>query len=232
MTHRFKIRVSDHGDVKVVAIAGRIDASAQIPLDECFKKSIKDRKFVVIDLSELTFIDSSGLSFILAARKDHQARYKSVSLYLHLVIPPGNVRKIFDATRLGKLFTIHGNLADALSAFPTARILFVESDETITQLVGPLLEANNYEVIYRNDIEKVRNPRNGSDDFDLVVVDIESEADRAEEIVRRFRDEFGVAAGILTGVPGLEISDAAFILEKPFDPVECLTHIQNHAGPN
>jgi anti-anti-sigma factor len=71
---------------------------------------------VIIDLADVTFVDSSGLGALIVARKTARERGGSVSL----VSPPPVVRRLLGSTRLHDIFDIHESLAEAVNA-PTRR---------------------------------------------------------------------------------------------------------------
>jgi anti-sigma B factor antagonist len=62
---------------------------------------------VVVDLTGLAFIDSSGIHALLRPRP--QAT-------IVLVCPPGNVRRVLEVTKLENVLPLHDTLDDALAA--------------------------------------------------------------------------------------------------------------------
>ena len=84
--------------------AGRICLGEGLPV---FQKAAAEALeqpagWIVLDLSEVTYIDSSGLGEILKLFLDGKAKGKSLALTR---IPP-TVQKILHSTRLDKVFTI------------------------------------------------------------------------------------------------------------------------------
>jgi anti-sigma B factor antagonist len=67
---------------------------------------------VVIDLAEVTFVDSSGLGALIVARKSARGGGGSVSL----VSPPPTVRRLLGSTRLHDVFAIYDSLTEAINA--------------------------------------------------------------------------------------------------------------------
>jgi anti-anti-sigma factor len=63
----------------------------------------------VIDLSDLNFIDSSGLHTLVRACENNGTR---------VVCPLGNIRRLFDTVSLGKLCPLHESLEEALAVSP------------------------------------------------------------------------------------------------------------------
>ena len=63
---------------------------------------------VVVDLTSLEFIDSSGIHALVRPRSDN-AR-------IELVCPPGNVRRVLEVTKLERVLQVHDSLDEALTA--------------------------------------------------------------------------------------------------------------------
>ena len=98
----------------VACLDERIDA-ANAPH---FRQRMRDvtagsRGPVVLDLSKVDFIDSSGLGAIVAAMKD-----LSPDRRLELAAPSSNVARVLSLTRMDMVFTIHGSapVMDATNA--------------------------------------------------------------------------------------------------------------------
>lgn len=100
----------DKGTACLVTVEGsRIDASVAIQFKDQMKEITdmgKDR--VVLDLSNVEFIDSSGLGAVVAAMK---LMGKNRSLDLTGLTPM--VEKVFTLTRMDSVFTIFPNVAAA-----------------------------------------------------------------------------------------------------------------------
>ena len=65
---------------------------------------------LIVDMSEVPFMDSSGLAALIGAQKAVRPRTEFV------VVCPENLRRIFEVTRLDAVVTIVGTLAEALVA--------------------------------------------------------------------------------------------------------------------
>lgn len=89
----------------------RIDASSAIYLKDQFKDATEDVDGrVVMDLSDVSFVDSSGLGAIVSALKLLGGR----RLELAGLTPV--VAKVFKLTCMDQVFLIHGSVDSALSA--------------------------------------------------------------------------------------------------------------------
>ena len=94
--------------IAVVALFGEHDLSGKQRLSEALA-SASVRLDVLVDLSACTFIDSSVIGTLFAARSQLAERGGR----LELVIPPEAtvVRRVAELTMLGSLLTIHESLA-------------------------------------------------------------------------------------------------------------------------
>lgn len=102
------------GDMLVVtAMEQRIDAAGAIQFKDRMRELVQDpAPRVVLDLSQVTFLDSSGLGAVVAVMK---LLGPSRTLELSGLTP--TVQKVFRLTRMDSVFTIHervpGGLRDA-----------------------------------------------------------------------------------------------------------------------
>jgi anti-sigma B factor antagonist len=67
---------------------------------------------IILDLSELTFIDSSGLSVLV----EYDASTRDSGGVLALVAPRPPIRKILSTTGLNRRLIIHDRIEDAVTA--------------------------------------------------------------------------------------------------------------------
>lgn len=102
-----------HDAVEIVALLDRVDAAAAPPLRESLKGIVdRGRTRLVLDLSGVTFMDSSGLSVLVTTLKTARAAGGDVVL---LGLPP-TVRSLIQLTRLHRVFLIFDDEATALAA--------------------------------------------------------------------------------------------------------------------
>jgi len=97
----------------VVAVAGEIDVYTAPQLREQLDRQIDaGTRDLVVDLSSVTFMDSTGLGVLVGRLK--QIRLNEGSM--RLVCNQDRVLKVFVITGLDKVFAIHATVDEALSA--------------------------------------------------------------------------------------------------------------------
>lgn len=108
------LKTHDSNNVKVLAISGRFDIQSAYPvriwLDEA---TSSDPAHIVVNLSDVQFLDSTGLSTLVDGLK----RSRSNNGDLHLCGLQHPVRMIFELTRLDKVFQIYLDEDAAISGF-------------------------------------------------------------------------------------------------------------------
>jgi anti-sigma B factor antagonist len=102
------------GDINIVSISGRLDASSASEL-EVKLNSLLDgaRVRVIVDCTKLDYISSSGLRVLLAALKKARRQQGDVRL---CVLKPG-IKEVFDIAGFSQLFTIVDTQAAAQASF-------------------------------------------------------------------------------------------------------------------
>ncbi|MEM6480505.1 MAG: STAS domain-containing protein [Pseudomonadota bacterium] len=99
-------------DVNVIKVAEtRIDAASAVRFkDEMRIITEEGPERVVLDLSNVAFVDSSGLGAIVASMKQMGDKHR-----LELAGLNHDVAKVFRLTRMDSIFDIHSDVASALS---------------------------------------------------------------------------------------------------------------------
>jgi anti-anti-sigma factor len=93
---------SERGRALAIGLEGEFDLSA-VPAFEAATGAVASDRHLVIDLRELEYIDSTGISSLL--RLD--ARLRDGGGRLECVVPPeGPVRRVFDLVRLGDTIAV------------------------------------------------------------------------------------------------------------------------------
>lgn len=95
MSARFDIREEDHATERWLILAGELDLAAAHELEPALQRACELARKVVIDLRDVTFMDSMGLRSVLSAKD--LCGENGVDL---AVIPNPEVLKIFEVTGL------------------------------------------------------------------------------------------------------------------------------------
>lgn len=104
---------ADHGHRTVVHLGGEIDVyTAPLVREKLDEQIHAGRIDLVVDLSDVTFLDSTGLGVLVGRLKLTRTRGGS----LRLVGTADRVLKVFSITGLDKVFEIHDTLEAALAA--------------------------------------------------------------------------------------------------------------------
>ncbi len=100
------------GRVVVVAI-GEVDVFTAPALDAELSRLTHDgRTSIVVDLSRVDFLDSTGLSVLVKAL----SRVREAEGSLDVVVTVERVAKVFRLTGLDQLIPLHASVADALAS--------------------------------------------------------------------------------------------------------------------
>jgi anti-sigma B factor antagonist len=112
-TVEFAVEHRAEKDLTVVTISGEIDVFTSPRLREELLDIIEGGSpHLVIDLGEVTFLDSTGLGVLVGIYHRLRARDGSMSF----VGVNDRVRRVFHVTQLTKIFVLHNSLEEALAA--------------------------------------------------------------------------------------------------------------------
>lgn len=112
MEEVFEIAEDTSGDVPVLAVKGEIDVSTAPELrDRLVQANQKGATTVVVDLSEVTFLDSTALGVLVSGLK----RFRSAGGDLRLVVTGRSVAKVLEITGLNDVFKIFATADEAVA---------------------------------------------------------------------------------------------------------------------
>src|SRR5207248_9753640 len=108
----FELRSSRVGDAMIVAIVGEIDMATAPEASKSINAEHGDARRVIVDLSEVTFLDSSALNAFVQAQQDLAQQ----DVAFRIVSPADHaVRNVFEITRLIDPLNVVGSLEEALA---------------------------------------------------------------------------------------------------------------------
>ena len=103
MQTQFRVDVRDEGQGTVIALSGELDLASSPALEEALDRVFgSDAQVLVIDLRELEFMDSTGLSILVRAHQTADER----KLSLHLVNGPPQVQRLLSLTGVGERLSL------------------------------------------------------------------------------------------------------------------------------
>jgi len=112
-TPHHSIRTAVHGDRLAIHVVGELDVSTIGALREVLLQVIAaDFTDLVVVLTGVTFVDSTGLGVLVSAHKNVLTRGGRVDL----VVDQESVMKVFRITALNQVFALHRTLDAALAA--------------------------------------------------------------------------------------------------------------------
>ncbi len=113
LTTPFQVQSRREGAATVVTLSGGV----QIDQGDEFRARLLELmdglgKSVILDLSGLEFIGSSGVAAIVAAH----AKAESLGRSMYLVQPPAPVRRLLELLRITEVIPLHPTLSAAIRA--------------------------------------------------------------------------------------------------------------------
>lgn len=109
-----RIQWQDYNEVTVIDLRGEVDGELTEPLRGAVTEIAgNQRAGIVLDMSNVSFVDSQGLELLLWVR-DYCRQNK---IQLRLAGLDENCRKILEITRLQDEFDCHAELSQAVKSF-------------------------------------------------------------------------------------------------------------------
>jgi anti-sigma B factor antagonist len=105
-----RISLQEESGAAVVVAAGELDAFVEDDLVDVFKDS-RHADRVVVDLSGVSFLDSTALGILVRAVRERSGDGGSI----RVVLPDGTARRIFEITTLDRVLPVAGSRAQALA---------------------------------------------------------------------------------------------------------------------
>jgi anti-sigma B factor antagonist len=105
------VSTREEGGRVIVAAIGEVDVFTAPALDaELSRLTADGRHAIVVDLSRVDFLDSTGLSVLVKTLK----RVREADGSLDVVVTADRVAKVFRLTGLDALIPLHASVGDAL----------------------------------------------------------------------------------------------------------------------
>ena len=98
-----EIEVQDSEERTLVTLSGELDAAtASFLYDKLSDLEVENTQNVVLDLAQVTFMDSTGLAVIVTEHKRLQHSNGTLTIFS----PPSSVRRLFEITGLTTVLDI------------------------------------------------------------------------------------------------------------------------------
>jgi anti-sigma B factor antagonist len=94
---------------ELVALAGELDLAAAPQVSDSIDALADPTRPLVVDLSGLEFIDSTGIHALVHPTPQQGA--------VVLVCPPGNIRRVLEMTRIDRVLALYESLDAALAEY-------------------------------------------------------------------------------------------------------------------
>ena len=109
----FNYTIQEQRAVQIVTFKGRITSDADL---EQLRPELDGKSpQLVFDLSELEYINSSGINFIIR----NLTRCRVGGGELVLIGLTGSVKQLFELAKIDGLFTVYNNIEDSINHFNT-----------------------------------------------------------------------------------------------------------------
>ena len=107
----FEVAGSEQFGVPVLNVRGEIDVATSPELDELLTGLVaRGPELIIVDLTDVSFIDSTGLGVLVGAVRDVRAGGGD----LRLVVTQPQIIKLLELTGLDEVFSIVENASDAV----------------------------------------------------------------------------------------------------------------------
>jgi len=107
-----EIKIQEYKDIAVIAIKGRLDHSTVPQMDQAFETATDRGKYkLIIDLSQLNFLSSSGIDALLTTQKNIRSRNRGEMVLVGL---HPRVRGTLELAGLAGFFKYFDDLPSAM----------------------------------------------------------------------------------------------------------------------
>ncbi|MGW0605840.1 STAS domain-containing protein [Streptomyces sp. NPDC002644] len=115
MNSALKVDLTDtRGRTAALTVTGPLDLTTAAALGRGVENALSEHPTVILDLTGVTFCDSSGLNTLLRLRRHAQ----DTGGQLVLAAPPPQMLRLLTLTGTDSIFPLHSSLAEAWEAHP------------------------------------------------------------------------------------------------------------------
>src|SRR5689334_20120759 len=108
-----RVRIVGAGEnMSVVSLAGELDLSTIPAAEDSLLDQLRSHTGLIVDLTSLRFIDSSGIGLLIQADRAAGPRCE-----MHVVVAPGSqVERVFDLAGIQRAMPVFSDLGEAAAA--------------------------------------------------------------------------------------------------------------------
>ena len=104
-------QVRSEGDTTIVALSGEVDLDSSPQVRNVLLESVGDKRGVLVEMSDVSYIDSSGIASLVEA---YQSARRGSTRFA-LVAVSESAMRVLELARLDQVFSIHASVSDALA---------------------------------------------------------------------------------------------------------------------
>ena len=111
--HGLNVQRESNGEVELLAVSGEVDIASAPRLISSLNEALGECESpLVVDLSDVAFMDSTGLALLLNAHRRLARRGQGFAV----VSPGGPVRRVFTITDMVETLRVHPDRKSAIAA--------------------------------------------------------------------------------------------------------------------
>jgi anti-sigma B factor antagonist len=108
-----EILIKHSNKAQILILSGRLDGKNPKMLKERLAKELLVNNRIIVDLSDVTYIDSSGLGVLVGGLKKALSEEGDI----RLINPSVEVKMLMEMTRVDRVFLIFPDLENALESY-------------------------------------------------------------------------------------------------------------------
>ncbi len=105
-------KTTTEDNCSIITLTGEIDLQTSPQAREQILQALNDNRHVLVEMSEVEYIDSSGIASLVEGYQDAKSR----NLTIGLVNISETTRQVLQLARLDQVFPIYENVSDGLAA--------------------------------------------------------------------------------------------------------------------
>ena len=103
--------VRSEGDRTIVALSGDVDLDTSPKVRAVLLESVRAKRGVLVDMSDVTYIDSSGVASLVEA---YQSARRDSTPFALVAVSDAAMR-VLELARLDQVFAIHASVSEAMA---------------------------------------------------------------------------------------------------------------------